>query len=69
MLVDRQVTQLFRDRVVDEQGPAAGSAGSGLELALPGVVRAEILRDAVGEFALRLAAAVGDMFSQNSVWR
>src|SRR6056297_1541195 len=47
VLVDRDVAKLLRNRVVDQQRPAAGSGRGGLELALPAFVGAKVLLDAV----------------------
>ena len=51
VLVDREVAQLVGDRVVDEQRPARGGRRRGLELALPALIRAEVLGDPVGQLA------------------
>ena len=56
VLVDRDVAQLFGNRVVHQQGPATGGARGGLELALLALVGAEVCLDAVAEFAVGLAA-------------
>ncbi len=58
MLVDREVTQLLGNWVVDEQCPATSSAGCSLEFAFPALVGTEVLFDAVGDVARWLAAAV-----------
>ena len=58
VLVDGDVAELVGHRVVDQQRPARGGRSGSLEFALPALVGAEVLGDAVGEVTVGFAAAV-----------